>query len=382
VDTQSSAKRERVFAEDAFCAVNEPFEGPFSSNNRLASLTQGETTIRAFSYDGAGNLVADSNGSTTYNYGYNNRGRLATLTVGSTQTSSYSYDGLDRLAIDASPYVPLSGITQYVYDQAGHLLAESDDSGNTLTEYVWLDDMPIALVANVNTSPTLYFVHTDHLNRPIMMTDANKAIVWQADYNPFGGVNSITGSATNNLRFPGQYFLMEDGLNYNWYRNYDPTIGRYTQPDPMGFADGPSIYAYAKSEPLTRVDRDGRQSDTTVPRLFTPVPPDAFNEWRKNAQAGMQGLLNFCRRIIGGRNYCPPCSPYAAGTIGYLGPHADDHYSKDLGRYLNPHLNLFSVNQNPSTCECRWNKNTPDSAEPPPLPGWVDLNGGFPALSP
>jgi hypothetical protein len=49
--------------------------------------------------------------------------------------------------------MPLSGITQYVYDQAGHLLAESDDSGNTLTEYVWLDDMPIALVANVNTAP-------------------------------------------------------------------------------------------------------------------------------------------------------------------------------------------------------------------------------------
>jgi RHS repeat-associated protein len=203
------------------------------SNNQLASLTQGSTTIRAFSYDGAGNLITDSNGSTAYNYGYNNRGRLATLTVGSTQTSSYSYDGLDRLAIDASPYVPLSGITQYVYDQAGHLLAESDDSGNTLTEYVWLDDMPIALVANVSTSPSLYYVHVDHLDRPIMMTDANKSIVWQADYNPFGGVYSITGSAINNLRFPGQYFLMEDGLHYNWYRHYDPTIGRYIQPDPL-----------------------------------------------------------------------------------------------------------------------------------------------------
>jgi hypothetical protein len=111
-----------------------------ASNNQLASLTQGGTTIRAFSYAGAGNLITDSNGSITYNYGYNNRGRLATLTVGSTQTSSYVYDGLERLAIDASPYIPLSGITQYVYDQSGHLLAESDDSGNTLTEYVWLDE--------------------------------------------------------------------------------------------------------------------------------------------------------------------------------------------------------------------------------------------------
>jgi RHS repeat-associated protein len=143
-------------------------------------------------------------------------------------------------------------------------LAESDDAGNTLTEYVWFDDMPIALVANVDTSPSLYFVHTDHLDRPIMMTDANKSIVWQADYNPFGGVNSITGSATNNLRFPGQYFLMEDGLHYNWYRHYDPTIGRYVQPDPLGFINGPSIYAYAESNPLAEIDPEGLQ---------TPPPP-------------------------------------------------------------------------------------------------------------
>ena len=44
---------------------------------------------------------------------------------------------------------------------------------------------------------------------------------------------SIGGLATNNLRFPGQYFLIEDGLHYNWYRDYDPSIGRYIQPDPL-----------------------------------------------------------------------------------------------------------------------------------------------------
>jgi RHS repeat-associated protein len=142
--------------------------------------------------------------------------------------------------------LPRSGITQYVYDQAGHLLAESDGSGNTLTEYVWLDDMPIALVANVDTSPTLYFVHTDHLDRPIRMTDGEN-VVWDAVYDPFGGVNSIAGAATNNLRFPGQYFMMEDGLHYNWCRHYDPTIGRYIQPDPLGFINGPSLYTYVRN---------------------------------------------------------------------------------------------------------------------------------------
>jgi RHS repeat-associated protein len=48
----------------------------------------------------------------------------------------------------------------------------------------------------------------------------------------FGAVDVIVGPASNNLRFPGQYFLLESGLHYNWYRHYDPTLGRYVQADP------------------------------------------------------------------------------------------------------------------------------------------------------
>ncbi|MEJ2626264.1 MAG: RHS repeat-associated core domain-containing protein [Pseudolabrys sp.] len=48
------------------------------------------------------------------------------------------------------------------------------------------------------------------------------------------------------MRFPGQYFLLESGLHYNSHRHYDPTLGRYTQPDPLGLIDGPSVYAYAR----------------------------------------------------------------------------------------------------------------------------------------
>jgi YD repeat-containing protein len=76
-----------------------------TSNNRLASLTQSATSICAFRYDGAGNLITDSNGSTTYNYGYNNSGRLATLTVGSVPQSlrfcrEYGEHKRDRNAAD------------------------------------------------------------------------------------------------------------------------------------------------------------------------------------------------------------------------------------------------------------------------------------------
>ena len=66
------------------------------------------------------------------------------------------------------------------------------------------------------------------------MTDATGADVWSAHYSPFGGAYTLSGSETLNARFPGQWFQMEAGLHYNWHRHYDPTIGRYTQPDPLG----------------------------------------------------------------------------------------------------------------------------------------------------
>jgi RHS repeat-associated protein len=70
------------------------------------------------------------------------------------------------------------------------------------------------------------------------------------------------------LRFPGQYHDAETDLFENWNRYYDPSIGRYLQPEPMlvnprfvvgmarrGF--GAPAYAYAVNNPVNYVDPDG-----------------------------------------------------------------------------------------------------------------------------
>jgi RHS repeat-associated protein len=55
--------------------------------------------------------------------------------------------------------------------------------------------------------------------------------------------NFGAGNFPYNLRFPGQYKDSETGLNYNYFRDYNPTTGRYVQSDPIGL--GPGINAYA-----------------------------------------------------------------------------------------------------------------------------------------
>ena len=85
-------------------------------------------------------------------------------------------------------------------------------------------------------------------------------MVWAASYLPFGGIDLVwadTGALEQNLRFPGQWFQAETGLHQNWMRDYDPTTGRYLQADPLGLVDGPSIYGYARQNPMRWVDPFG-----------------------------------------------------------------------------------------------------------------------------
>ena len=110
----------------------------------------------------------------------------------------------------------------------------------------------------------VYDVHTDQLNTPRMVTDQTGNIVWQLDNtDPFGGnlpnqdPNNTGNQFVFNLRFAGQYYDVETGTHYNYYRDYDPTTGRYIQSDPIGLHGGINTYAYGGSNAVANIDRYG-----------------------------------------------------------------------------------------------------------------------------
>ena len=111
--------------------------------------------------------------------------------------------------------------------------------------------------ATSHATTELYYVHTDHLGTPQVMTDKNQEVVWKRSQTPFGETVEDSGTVEQPLRFPGQYADLEMGLNYNYYRDYDPSLGRYVQSDPIGLRGGINTYGYAYQNPLRYVDPDG-----------------------------------------------------------------------------------------------------------------------------
>jgi RHS repeat-associated protein len=102
------------------------------------------------------------------------------------------------------------------------------------------------------------------------MTDKLRNVVWNVEFDPFGNDISQSGrggsyirNVTNNLRFPGQYFDAETGLNYNYFKDYNPMIGRYIEADPVGIKNGRNhLYIYALNNTISLFDEMGLDANT------------------------------------------------------------------------------------------------------------------------
>jgi len=131
-----------------------------------------------------------------------------------------------------------------------------------------IDDLPSVFADSVkfvsNDGEEVNYVHPDHLGAPQKMTDADRSVVWDASFLPFGEEDSLIGSAANDNRFPGQRLEVETGLHYNYFRDYDPTTGRYLQSDPIGLAGGINTYGYVSGNPVNYTDPDGQFAQALV----------------------------------------------------------------------------------------------------------------------
>lgn len=171
--------------------------------------------------------------------------------------TEYRYDALGRrIAKIDTPAGQTSSTTLFAWDgdwMLQEIHAGSVSRDDTLVTYIAHPDHggPLARIAQGKR----YYYMNDHLGTPQELYDDTRKVVWAVDFDAYGQAREhIASEVDNPIRFPGQFRDKESGLYYNRYRYYDPEIGRYITPDPIGLRGGGNVYAYVNGKPTQRID--------------------------------------------------------------------------------------------------------------------------------
>jgi RHS repeat-associated protein len=212
-------------------------------------LNQISSWVGTLGYDAKGNIVSDG----TYAYGYSSENLLTSLTnatPGAIQAwSTYSYDPLMRLAvIDSSNN---SFDASLAYDGQDFILEGL--SGGRARRYVRGPGVDEPLVA--------YLVTPAGTSRLWYQADERGSIVRHSNDagtpGQIGKYDEYGVGGTGRIRYAGQYWLGDGNLIYSRARIYDARLGRFLQPDPIGYGSGMNIYAYVLGDPINLIDPSG-----------------------------------------------------------------------------------------------------------------------------
>jgi RHS repeat-associated protein len=231
--------------------------------NQITSIDSGLTTP---AYDNNGNTTTDDNGNT---YVYDAWNRLVGVTAGGT-TLAYGYDALGRRVTAAVN----GGTPADLYYSSSWQVVEEQVAGATTAQYVWSPVYVDAMVERDAGGQRLY-VQQDANWNVTALVDTTGAVRERYVYDPYGKA-TVLDPATWAVRGAGLYgtsafgwVYLHQGGRYERYsdasglylfrhRDYSPTLGRWMQQDPIGYAAGDSnLYRYVGNNPTNITDPNG-----------------------------------------------------------------------------------------------------------------------------
>ncbi|UJB18449.1 MULTISPECIES: RHS repeat-associated core domain-containing protein [Lysobacter] len=245
------------------------------TGNRISLLSSGVTDTYVYpvdshrltnvagvarGYDIVGNTT--SIGGIAKEFVYNSNGRMTQVKQGGVVKAVYRYNARgERVASTTS-----IGSAYTLYDEAGNWVGNYDTNGRPEQQATWIDAAPVGVLSGAGAAQKVRYIESDHLGTPRNVIDPDRNVViwsWDAKGEIFGNSTpnqdpDIDGAGfVFDSRFAGQQFDSASGLVYNYFRDYDPSSGRYIQSDPIGLRGGIGTYPYVASSPLLFNDPTG-----------------------------------------------------------------------------------------------------------------------------
>ncbi len=247
----------------------------YNNLNQLQTATTGGDIVD-FTYDHNGNRETRTADALTDTYTYDYENRLLGLTkatAGGTGAYAYVYDYRTRRVQRTE-----SGTTTALVFSGGVSVQEYEVATATTlaAEYIRGSDWGGGvggLLYSVRTGVPS-FKHYNSRGDVITATDTAGATTWQATYEAFGTRTQEVGTTQDrqkaNTKEEDPTGLLNEGFRYR-----DLETGVFITRDPLGFVDGPNMYAYVVQNPWSKFDPLGLQSlgDTVEQNLEVKGAP-------------------------------------------------------------------------------------------------------------
>jgi RHS repeat-associated protein len=223
------------------------------TNNSSNELTS--SSAASYAYDANGNTTSKTVSGNTTNYTWDYENRLTSVVLpGTGGTLTFKYDGLGHRVQKAFTQGSSTSTTNYLYDGA-NAIEDVDQNGNVLARYEQTTNIDEPL-AELRSGTTIYY-QADGLGSVTSLSTSTGALANTYTYDSFGNLTASTGSLTNRFQYTAREFDSETGLYFHRARYYDPSPGKFSSEDPIGFRGGTNFYKYVRNNPVLFADPTG-----------------------------------------------------------------------------------------------------------------------------